>query len=88
MPAYQISYDLRKQKDYAPLIERIKSYGTWCHPLESTWILVTEQTATQVRDYLKAVMDNDDGLLVTGLRGDGAWYGLSDKISQWLKNNL
>lgn len=36
MAAYQISYDLRKQKDYAPLIERIKSYGAWCHPLEST----------------------------------------------------
>lgn len=52
MPAYQISYDLRKQKDYASLIERINSYGTWCHPLESTWIIITDQTATQVRDVV------------------------------------
>jgi len=75
MPAYQISYDMRKQKDYASLIERIKSYGTCCHPIESSWIIVTDQTATQVRNYLKAVMDNDDGLLATGLCRDGDGMG-------------
>lgn len=88
MAVYQISYDLRKQKDYSSLIERIKSYGTWCHPLESTWIVVTNQTAVQVRDYLKVVMDNDDGLLVARLQGEAAWFGLSHEVAQWIKNNL
>ncbi|ACZ75291.1 putative SinR-like protein [Dickeya parazeae Ech586] len=88
MSVYQINYDLRKQRDYSPLIERIKSYGYWCHPLESAWIIVTDQTAVQVRDNLKAVMDSDDGLLVTRLQGEAAWYGLSNEISQWLKDNL
>ncbi|KHS69945.1 hypothetical protein V6M93_12625 [Pectobacterium brasiliense] len=88
MPVYQINYDLRKQRDYSSLIERIKSYGTWCHPLESAWIIVTDQTAVQIRDNLRAVMDADDGLLVTRLQGEAAWYGLSSKISQWLKDNL
>lgn len=88
MSVYQINYDLRKQRDYSSLIERIKSYGTWCHPLESVWIIVTDQTAVQVRDNLRAVMDADDGLLVTRLQGEAAWYGLSNEISQWLKDNL
>ncbi|GKV78039.1 hypothetical protein PEC106568_32120 [Pectobacterium carotovorum subsp. carotovorum] len=88
MSVYQINYDLRKQRDYSSLIERIQSYDTWCHPLESAWIIVTDQTAVQVRDNLKAVMDADDGLLVTRLQGEAAWYGLSNEISQWLKDNL
>lgn len=88
MSVYQINYDLRKQRDYSPLIERIQSYGTWCHPLKSAWIIVTDQTAVQVRDNLEAVMDGDDELLVTRLQGEAAWYGLSNEISQWLKDNL
>lgn len=88
MSVYQINYDLRKQKDYSSLIERIKSYGTWCHPLESVWIIVTNQTAAQVRDYLATVMDNDDGVLVTRLQGEAAWYGLSNEVSQWIQSNL
>lgn len=88
MSVYQINYDLRKQRNYSSLIERIQSYGKWCHPLGSTWIIVTDQTAVQVRDNLRAVMDADDGLLVTRLQGEAAWYGLSNEISQWLKDNL
>lgn len=85
MKLYQITYDLRKQRDYQSLHARIKAYGTWCRPLESTWIIATTQTATQVRDNLKAVMDKDDGLLVTRLQGDAAWYGLSATAAEWLQ---
>lgn len=85
MKLYQISYDLRKQRDYQSLYERIKAYGTWCHALESTWIIATTQTAAQVRDNLKAAMDADDGLLVTRLRGDAAWYGLTTEKTEWLQ---
>lgn len=86
MKLYQITYDLRKQRDYQSLYDRIKAYGTWCRPLESTWIIATSQTAAEVRDNLKAVMDADDGLLVTRLQGDAAWYGLSATATEWLKN--
>lgn len=51
-------------------------------------MISTNQSAAQVRDYLKAVMDADDGLLVTRLQGEAAWYGLSDEVSAYLKNML
>jgi hypothetical protein len=88
MAVYQIDYDLRKQRNYDALYERLKSYPQWCRALESTWVISTNQSAAQVRDYLKAVMDDDDGLLVTRLQGEAAWYGLSDKVSTYLKNML
>ncbi|MGQ0800249.1 MAG: hypothetical protein ACT4NL_09080 [Pseudomarimonas sp.] len=88
MKAYQISYDLRKTRDYAALYERIKQYGTFAHALESTWVIVTNQSATQIRDNLAQAMDSDDGLLVTFLAGEAAWRGLSDQVSRWLKEQL
>ncbi|WP_396587736.1 CRISPR-associated protein Cas2 [Bermanella sp. R86510] len=92
MKVYQINYDLRNQRDYSALINKIKSYGTWAKPLESCWIITTNQSATQIRDTLAAVMDEDDALLVTRLQGDSAWRqldkGNSDTITKWLKEQL
>lgn len=86
MKLYQITYDLRKQRDYQSLYEEIKAYGTWCHALESTWVIATSQSAAQVRDNLQTVMDADDRLLVTRLQGDAAWYGLAVEEAKWLQS--
>lgn len=88
MAVYQIDYDLRKQRNYNALYERLKSYSQWCKALESTWVIATSQSATEVRDYLMSVMDADDSLLVTRLQGEAAWYGLSDEVSVYLKDML
>lgn len=88
MKVYQISYDLRKQRNYDALYKRIQNYGTYCHALESSWVIATQQSATQVRDNLALAMDHDDGLLVTRLQGEAAWRGLGDKITTWLKQQL
>ena len=87
MKVYQISYDLRKQRNYDALYERIKTYH-WCHPLESIWVITTQQSVVEVRDNLTQVMDQDDGLLVTRLTGEAAWINLGDDVSQWLKAKL
>lgn len=88
MKVYQISYDLRKQRDYAALFKRIKAYPNWCHALESTWVITSQNPAKEIRDHLAGAMDNDDGLLVTRLHGEAAWINLVDDISRWLKNQL
>lgn len=89
MPTYIIGYDLNKQKNYPDLIEAIKSLtDTWWHHLDSTWIIVTEKTASTIRDELKKHIDSDDELLVVQSAGVGAWAGFNDKGSSWLKDNL
>jgi hypothetical protein len=86
---YSISYDLNKPgQDYSALYSAIKDLGSWCHPLDSTWFVVTELTATDVRDSLVGVMDKSDALIVTRATQPGAWKGLSDEITRWLKANL
>lgn len=88
MKVYQISYDLRKQRNYEALYKRIKNLGSWCRTLESSWVIASQYTATQIRDDLKLALDRDDGLLITRLQGEAAWMGLDTKISQWLKQQL
>lgn len=89
MKTYIICYDLnRPGQDYATLIDAIKSYGTWWHHLDSTWIIKTTRSASEVRDHLKAYIDTTDELLVVGSSGEGAWFGFTEKGSSWLKDNL
>jgi hypothetical protein len=88
MKVYQISYTLRKQRNYSGLYKRIHSYGTYCHPLESSWLIVTNQSAMQIRDFLIQAMDPDDSLLITRLQGEAVWEELGEKLSQWLKKQL
>ena len=88
MSLYQINYDLRKQRNYELLYERLKGYSMWCRPLESCWVISTTQSATQVRDQLREVIDQDDGLLVTRLSGEAAWVNLAPKVSAYLKDML
>ena len=82
MSLYQINYDLRNKRDYKALYERLKSYPSYCRPLESCWIVSTRRTAVGLRDHLSEVMDKDDGLLVTKLTGEVAWRNLGDKASR------
>lgn len=89
MATYIISYDLRRPgQDYSSLHDAIKGLGAWWHHLESTWLVVTNRTAAQVRDALAPEMDGNDKILVVRSGGEGAWKGFTDKGSQWLKDNL
>lgn len=86
MALYLISYDLIKTKDYPKLHEAIRNFGTYCRPLESTWIIETTETSTNIRDYCMKYIDQDDKLLVVKLAdGMAAWYNLPIEVSNWLK---
>ncbi len=89
MKTYLISYDLRQPgRDYKTLFSALKSYGSWWHWLESTWMVKTTQSAGQVRDYLLAHIDRNDRLIVMGLDGEAAWFGLPADGSTWIHQQL
>jgi hypothetical protein len=88
MPCYIISYDLRQPgRDYDPLYEAIKAYGTWAHINESVWAVVTTQTAVQVRDNLSQHAHPNDRLFVIRSGAEAAWSNPMCK-NEWLKEHL
>lgn len=89
MRTYCISYDLRKPgRNYDDLYTAIKGCGAWCHCLESIWLVRTTYSASQIRDLIWSTMDANDSIVVFQATAPGAWHGLSDQISDWLKSNL
>lgn len=89
MATYIVTYDLMSPgQDYSELHEHLKSYGTYSHRLESTWLLVTTKTATQVRDGVLEHIDSNDKVLVVESGGNGAWSGIPEAGSKWLKEHL
>ena len=89
MKTYLISYDLnRPGQDYPDLWDAIKAFDNWWHFLDSTWIVKTNWPATQIRDYLRPYLDDNDELLVVRLSGESAWFGFAEKGSAWLQANI
>lgn len=94
MTTYLIGFDLNKEgsnysKRHEALTSRIKEmFGTYWHHLDSTWLVVSNMTAAEIRDDLKRLLDSDDELLVASMGGVGAWTGFTEKGSDWLKKNL
>ena len=89
MTTYIIGYDLNKVKNYPDLIEAIKSLSTtWWHHLDSTWIVVTNKSAEDIRNILMSHIDGDDELLVVKSGRESAWVGFNNDGSNWLKDNI
>lgn len=89
MKTLMVGYDLNKSgQNYDNLIKALKSYGTHWHHLDSTWLIRTSKTCTEVREELKSLVDRNDELLVAELSGTAAWYGFSERGSKWLKAHL
>lgn len=89
MTTQLISYDLNSPgQKYTNLIEDIKaaSNGAWWHNLDSTWLIKTSLSSSDLRDRLVKHIDSGDELLVVDVTGDArAWHGFKGSASTWLK---
>jgi hypothetical protein len=90
MATLLVGYDLNKpDKDYEPLIKKLKAFDSWWHHLDSTWLIKVDKTPTAVRDELKEAIDENDELLVIDVSNDArAWAGFNAKGSKWLKDTF
>ena len=89
MAAYIVTYDLSLPgRGYSDLYSRMRSFGKWAAITESSWMIVTNQSSVQIRDYLSPTIDDNDKLFVGGPVNQAAWIGLSQDVSDWLRDNL
>ena len=87
MTTYIISYDLVKERDYDTLYLAIKESKEWARISDSTWAVVTEESAVDLRDRLIKSMDVDDRLFVLKSGIESAWRN-SKCSNEWLKKWL
>jgi CRISPR/Cas system-associated endoribonuclease Cas2 len=85
-----VGYDLnRPGQNYADLTKFLKSHTTWCHPVDSTWLVVTSKTTSELRDEIKRFIDSTDDVLVIDVTGD-SWstFGMSSDVNGWFHTNM
>jgi hypothetical protein len=89
MQAYIVTYDLANAStiDYEALFAAIKEYGVWARVTESTWIVATDKTAKEIRDYLEAFLTPGSRLFVVKSGKEAAWRDVRCK-NDWLKKWL
>lgn len=86
---YLITYDRRPGIDYKPIHDAIKkNYPDHWHALESVWLVVSNNNATQVADSILGPFDEGDKLIVTQMTNNAAWWGLSEDGSEWVKKRI
>lgn len=87
--AYAINYDLKAPgRDYTSLYEAIKKSPKWWHYLESTWLIITNETPQQIWDRIgKNNIDKNDYLLIVEVRGNV--HGWLPKYAwDWIHQNI
>jgi len=89
MKTFLIGYDLNKAgQDYTSLTTAIKNLtDSWWHCLDSTWIIKSNSTAVELRDFLVQYIDENDEIVVLLLGNDAAWQ-LREECGNWLNDNL
>lgn len=84
---YCISYDLiTPGKNYDALYEAIKSFGRWWHQTGSVWFIASDKSPSQIRDFLRTNIDENDKLFVVRVYESWAGTGFSQEEYNWLKN--
>ena len=88
MSVYQVVYDLNKPgQDYSGLIKELKESMAWARPTESTWLIQSYDTASQVFARLKPYIDTDDRMLVIEVKPNYSGW-LTKEMWEWIKKHL
>jgi hypothetical protein len=85
MAVYLVGYDKKSGEDYQPLYDALENYDHW-HELDSTWLITSEKSASEIRDDLTQFVPGEDKLLVITVSLPWASLHLND--SSWLKSRF
>ncbi len=88
MTVYCVSYDLNKSgQNYDALYEELKKSPGYWHYLDSTWLIITTETAIELSERIRKNLDSNDTLLVIKVvRAYAGW--LSKKAWEWIDQHV
>ena len=74
---YVVSYLLNPKRDASQLLTEIQSPPVgWCHYLDDTWLIATNETAQAVYNRLSKYLVNTDMILIIEMKPDANYFGL------------
>ncbi|WP_146161903.1 hypothetical protein [Pseudogemmobacter blasticus] len=88
MASFIITYDTHKGRNYDAFYEGMREHDG-VSLAESVWGITLNNTAAQVRDWVKGLLDGDDTIVVVQLKPKLSWgtQKASKEAVAWLKEN-
>jgi hypothetical protein len=69
-------------------VASIRSTKVWAKISGTTYLIKTNESATELRDRLKRFLNKNDKLFVSYVAPPAAWLGYSEEVTKWIKENL
>lgn len=88
MALFLMSYDTHFGRNYQPLYDAMEEVGAQ-RILESVWMFELKNTASEVRDWLRELLDDDDTIFVLKLKPKHAWAArkLEEGVADWINHH-
>lgn len=89
MKPYIISYDIKpdSKESFQSLFNEIKKSKKWWHYISNTWLIVTEESASEVFERVKPHLDSNINLVIFEIGTERQGW-LSPKAWKWIKANI
>ena len=75
-------------QSYELLISEIKSSKEWAKLNQQSYLVVSEEKATELRDRLRKHLVIGERLFVSKVSAPAAWSGASKDLTSWIKEAL
>lgn len=89
MNSIWVNYDLSSPgQEYHALISYLKTYKNYTRPTESSFLILTNVSVSDLRDEALKYLDSNDKFLAIKVTGIASWHNLTSETSQWIHGNL
>ncbi|HIF9218110.1 TPA: hypothetical protein ACX6QF_003657 [Photobacterium damselae] len=89
MALYSISYDLNNPgQKYENIYSVIRSFGGYNHIMESTWLVSTSLSASQVFDKFTSYLDNNDKMFISKVNVNEYQGWLDEDTWKWIREHV
>ncbi len=89
MVIYSISYDLNNSgHKYENIYSVVRSFGGYNHIMESTWLVSTSLSASQVVGKFTSYLDNNDKVFISKVNTDEYQGWLDEDTWKWIKEHI
>lgn len=90
MKSLLISFSLDDpNSDYERISSQIKRESKWARITKNTWIVITENSISDLRSSLRSSIEDRGKILIIDVTG-ASWgtYAVSRRVTDWMKQNL
>ena len=89
MSCYVVAFEVPTDAARQQLTTKLKGFGAYCPVTEHCWAILSDKSATQIRDSLTANLPEGSRIFVVRSGTAAAWKNsFGPPNDEWLKKNL